>query len=300
MRVLRYLNSFIILLITFVGCRSNYHHEIFFDQLYSVVPGTICFVDNTTTLNDNSLVHSRIDSLFICNLSHKDNFAAQYIFRFKQLPTNVSFNKNGDVVSVTPYHDNLDISSINHILKAHFMKDSIKSYDEYYTYLSELENDSSAYSSYLGFYASKIVGNVENAERFRGDFLNKGHQESQLLYSKLLYEVANDTLLIGNKYPEPYGLCADLDLGTIPKDTILVIKYPFTNTGKSVYQVLHTRVSCSCIQIDITPSLPVGETSEVAISFDSHGESGVFKKKITIIDNSESHVSIISLSGLII
>ena len=77
------------------------------------------------------------------------------------------------------------------------------------------------------------------------------------------------------------------NFGTVEKGKQVKIVFHVKNTGSKPLFITSANPSCGCTVADYTKNaIPVGETGEVAASFDSnHGSAGKIHKSIAVVTN---------------
>ncbi len=77
------------------------------------------------------------------------------------------------------------------------------------------------------------------------------------------------------------------DFGNLKEvDSIAVLKFPFTNTGKSSIKITNIEIPCGCMKGEWSDSsIAPGKDGEFRIRFQTHNRPGPFEKEVTVINN---------------
>lgn len=89
-----------------------------------------------------------------------------------------------------------------------------------------------------------------------------------------------------------------LSLGDIKQGKIILMKFPFYNSGKEPLILFDVRTSCGCTAAD-WPRKPVkvGATDALTVKFDSSNRKGDQQKLITVFSNSSECVKMLVFRG---
>jgi hypothetical protein len=76
-----------------------------------------------------------------------------------------------------------------------------------------------------------------------------------------------------------------VDIGSLTQGEKKNAEVTLTNTGTEKLVLLDTKVSCSCLSMDLIPGteVPIGEKIAVTVHFDSESQYGEQNKQLTII-----------------
>lgn len=88
------------------------------------------------------------------------------------------------------------------------------------------------------------------------------------------------------------------DFGQIEQGTKAETVFKFTNTGDAPLIITSAKGSCGCTVPD-WPNEPIapGETSEIAVSFDSNGRQGKQQKSVTITANTTPNTKVLTITS---
>jgi len=78
----------------------------------------------------------------------------------------------------------------------------------------------------------------------------------------------------------------DHDFGSINEGDVVEHVFTFTNTGEAPLIIQNAQGSCGCTVPDFTKKpIPVGETGEIRVKFDSKGRKNIQNKSVTVTAN---------------
>ncbi len=78
----------------------------------------------------------------------------------------------------------------------------------------------------------------------------------------------------------------DHDFGSINEGEVVEHVFTFTNTGEAPLIIQNAQGSCGCTVPDFTKKpIPVGETGEIRVKFDSKGRKNIQNKSVTVTAN---------------
>ena len=88
------------------------------------------------------------------------------------------------------------------------------------------------------------------------------------------------------------------DFGTINEGEKVSYTFKYKNTGENPLVLEDVRASCGCTLPEWTkdPIMP-GEEGLIKVQFNSDGRPGEFKKTITVIANTASEVTLLTIKG---
>ena len=90
----------------------------------------------------------------------------------------------------------------------------------------------------------------------------------------------------------------EFKFGTVDEGEVVAHTFKFTNTGKEPLIISNAKGSCGCTvpQWPREP-IPVGESSEITVEFNSKGKKGPRNQKVTITANTNPPQSFVALVG---
>jgi hypothetical protein len=92
----------------------------------------------------------------------------------------------------------------------------------------------------------------------------------------------------------------EYDFGTIKEGVKAKHTFKFKNTGTVPLIIQNASASCGCTVPDWPKQpIPVGETGEIKVEFDSSGKSGTIAKTVTIVANTEPAQSELKITGVV-
>ncbi|MFD2145850.1 DUF1573 domain-containing protein [Mucilaginibacter antarcticus] len=91
------------------------------------------------------------------------------------------------------------------------------------------------------------------------------------------------------------------DFGKIRSGEVVSYRFKFTNTGKSPLIISNATATCGCTipEWPKTPVLP-GDTSSIAVTFNSAGKTGLQDKQIKITSNAQPAEGMVHVIGEVI
>jgi hypothetical protein len=88
------------------------------------------------------------------------------------------------------------------------------------------------------------------------------------------------------------------DFGTINEGEKVSYTFKYTNTGENPLILDDVRASCGCTLPEWTKDeLAPGEEGLIKVQYNSEGRPGEFKKTITVIANTQSEVTLLTIKG---
>lgn len=88
------------------------------------------------------------------------------------------------------------------------------------------------------------------------------------------------------------------DFGTINEGEKVSYTFKYTNTGNNPLVLEDVRASCGCTLPEWTKDeLKPGEEGLIKVQYNSEGRPGEFKKTITVIANTQSEVTLLTIKG---
>ena len=92
----------------------------------------------------------------------------------------------------------------------------------------------------------------------------------------------------------------EFKFGTVDEGEVVSHTFKFTNTGKEPLIISNAKGSCGCTvpQWPREP-IPVGESSEITVEFNSKGKKGPRNQKVTITANTNPPQSFVALVGTV-
>jgi len=92
------------------------------------------------------------------------------------------------------------------------------------------------------------------------------------------------------------------DMGKLAQGQRIDMRFPFTNTGRSLLVISAVNGSCGCTVAKDWPTKPIapGEGGEISVSFDSAGRSGKQVKTVSVVTNSRRPTTVLTITGEVI
>ena len=93
-----------------------------------------------------------------------------------------------------------------------------------------------------------------------------------------------------------------INFGTISSHDSVILKFQFTNVGKTLLFVFNSRTTCGCT-ITGTPKDPVmpGDSAFINVTFKSSNETGAINKRIVVVTNTKNgHYSNLIIRGMVV
>jgi len=82
------------------------------------------------------------------------------------------------------------------------------------------------------------------------------------------------------------------DFGTIKEGEVVTHTFNFTNNGEAPLIIEKAQATCGCtVPVWTREPIPVGETGEIQVRFDSKNKTGVQNKTVTITANTYPQIS---------
>lgn len=92
----------------------------------------------------------------------------------------------------------------------------------------------------------------------------------------------------------------EFDFGNIKEGDVVSHTFKFTNVGEGPLVIQNASASCGCTVPNWTKTpIPVGETGEVHVKFDSSNKPGVQNKTVTITANTIPEVTRLTIKSVV-
>lgn len=88
------------------------------------------------------------------------------------------------------------------------------------------------------------------------------------------------------------------DFGDISQGDVVKHVFSFTNKGEAPLVISDIKTSCGCTTPSYTKEpIPSGGSGQIEVQFNSTGRSGIQKKQIKVITNTEGSISVLNISS---
>ncbi|CAN5141465.1 DUF1573 domain-containing protein [soil metagenome] len=92
----------------------------------------------------------------------------------------------------------------------------------------------------------------------------------------------------------------EFDFGNIKEGEVVTHSFKFTNVGESPLIIQSASASCGCTVPEWTKTpIPVGESGEINVKFDSSNKPGVQNKTVTITANTVPEVNRLTIKSVV-
>lgn len=92
----------------------------------------------------------------------------------------------------------------------------------------------------------------------------------------------------------------EFDFGNIKEGEVVTHTFKFTNVGESPLIIQSASASCGCTVPEWTKTpIPVGESGEINVKFDSSNKPGVQNKTVTITANTVPEVNRLTIKSIV-
>lgn len=136
--------------------------------------------------------------------------------------------------------------------------------------------------------------------------MRKMREELEQAYEGLEAEVEEDAEVVEQQdVPLPVTQVefdgTSHDFGEIKQGAVVSHTFYFQNTGNVDLKIENVKPSCGCTTPDWTrEAIPPGEKGFIKVEFDSKGKSGIQRKTVTVVANTEPKSTILTFSGEVV
>lgn len=93
---------------------------------------------------------------------------------------------------------------------------------------------------------------------------------------------------------------SEFDFGTVKEGEVVTHTFKFKNVGEAPLVIQNASATCGCTVPDYSRKpIPVGETGEVQVKFNSQGRVGTQSKNVTITANTKPATTTIKIRGVV-